>query len=83
MNATAKIDSKVERTMAAMLVELWPLLPAVFSLEGREVAVLVGFEGIVMLDGAADGSALPVSVRVGDGVPAMTGGGVGVGIVVN
>lgn len=82
MKATAKIESKVERTIAAMLVELWPLLPSFLSPEGIAVA-LVGFEGIVMLDGAADGSGLLVSVGDGDGVPTMTGGSVGVGIVVN
>lgn len=65
-----------------MLVELWPLPSAVSSSEGI-AAVAIGFDRIVMLDGAADGSALLVSVGNGGGVPIITGGGVGVGIVVN
>lgn len=63
-----------------MLVELCPLLSAVFSLEG--IAEVVGSEGIVMLDGGADEPALLDWVRDGDVVP-VTGGGVGVAIVVN
>ena len=82
MNATANIDSRVERTIAAILVELWPLLSMVLLLEGMVVAVPVGFDGMVMLDGAAGGSARLVSVTDGDGVPTI-GGNVGVEIVVN
>lgn len=68
--------------MAAMLVELCPLLSIVLPSEGSTVALPDAFERVVMLDGAAGEPALLVSVVVGEGVPA-SGGGVGDGIVVN
>lgn len=55
----------------------------VSSLEGRIVGTVVGLKVLFILGGAVDGSTLLLSVIGCDGVPPVTGGDVGTGIVVN